>query len=53
MGYYSSGKEEFEEELRWLRIEREGYYICKKCRKKHSKNKCPNCNSTSKEHNYG
>ena len=51
MGYYPTGEEEFEEELRQLRLERDGYYTCKKCFTSHSKTKCPNCNSTSKRHN--
>lgn len=51
MGYYPSGKDEFEEEPRWLRREREGFYVYKKCTNKHSKDKCPVCNSTFKEYN--
>lgn len=51
MGYYPSGKEEFDEEAGRLRLEREEYYICKKCGEAHSKTKCPKCSSTSKRNN--
>lgn len=51
MGYYPSGKDEIEEELKMLRLARDGYFTCKKCGEMHSKTKCPKCKSTSKRSN--
>ena len=52
MGYYPSGKEEIKRELEWLKRARNHSYICKKCYTEHSKQKCPDCNSTSKKNKF-